>query len=270
MDKPMPRKETPHNVTVTLNADEFRMGPRYDNWRPRGTPDWLLIFTVGGAGRVGGGSSAVVSSPGTVTLYQPSAVQRYFTDPKTRNWHLLWSHFHPRPHWGIWLNWPEHTKGLRVIRLQDPAVFRNVHEAMADVIRFSRQQLPGGMDLAVNALERALLWIHSVNDQRALDERIRRAVDVLSEKMHEPLSLDRLAQACGLSVSRLAHLFRDQIGMPPQQYLEEIRLQRAAQLLRSTSLRIGEVAMETGYAGAFYFSSRFRKKFGQSPSEYRG
>jgi AraC-like DNA-binding protein len=34
-------------------------------------------------------------------------------------------------------------------------------------------------------------------------------------------------------------------------------------------LRIGEVAAETGYAGAFYFSSRFRKKFGQSPCQYR-
>jgi AraC family transcriptional regulator of arabinose operon len=87
--------------------------------------------------------------------------------------------------------------------------------------------------------------------------------------MHEPLSLDRVAQACGLSVSRLAHLFREQIGLPPQQYLEELRLQRAAQLLRSTGLRIGEVAAETGYAGAFYFSSRFRKKFGQSPCQYR-
>jgi len=265
MDKPTPRKQTPHSVTVTLNADEFRMGPRYDNWRPKGTPDWLLIFTVGGAGRVGG----VSSNPGTVTLYQPGTAQRYFTDPKVRHWHFLWSHFHPRPHWDIWLNWPEQDRGLRIIRVEDQTVFRNVRQAMTDVIRFSRQQLPGGMDLAVNALERALLWIHSVNDQQALDERIRRAVDFLTEKMREPLSLDSLARACGLSVSRLAHLFREQIGMPPQHYLEELRLQRAAQLLRSTGLRIGEVAAETGYTGAFYFSSRFRKKFGQSPSEYR-
>jgi len=269
MIRPAPRKPTPHDVAVTLKAEEFRMGPRYDNWRPAGTRDWLLILTVGGAGRLGGGQSDLLSGPGTVTLYQPGTAQRYFTDPQARHWNLLWSHFHPRPHWGNWLHWPEHSKGLRVIRLDDPAVFRHVRQAMGDVIRFSRQQLPGGMDMAVNALERALLWIHSVNDQQALDERIRRALDVLAEKMREPLSLDRLAQACGLSVSRLAHLFREQIGLPPQQYLEELRLQRAAQLLRSTSLRIGEVAAESGYAGAFYFSSRFRKKFGQSPSEYR-
>lgn len=269
MKKASSPQQTPHNVVVTLKADEFRMGPRYDNWRPAGTPDWLLILTVGGAGRLYGGKSDLLSRPGTVTLYQPGTAQRYYTDPDVRHWNLIWSHFHPRPHWGIWLNWPEHTKGLRVIRLEDSAVLRQVRQAMLDVIRFSRQQLPGGMDLAVNALERALLWIHSVNDRQALDERIRRAVDLLAERMHEPLSLDRVAQACGLSVSRLAHLFREQIGLPPQQYLEELRLQRAAQLLRSTGLCIGEVAAETGYAGAFYFSSRFRKKFGQSPCQYR-
>ena len=269
MDKPPPRRETPHYTIVTLNADEFRMGMKYDNWRPKGSPDWLMILTVSGAGQVGNGKSGLVTESGTVTLYQPGAAQRYYTDPKARHWHLLWSHFHPRPHWGIWLNWPEHSRGLRTIRLEDPAVFRRVREAMVDVVRFSRQQLPGGIELAVNALERALLWIHSVNDQQALDERVRRAVDLLSEKLREPLSLEVLAQECGLSVSRLAHLFREQIGVPPQQYLEEIRLQRAAQLLRSTGLRISEVAEETGYTGAFYFSNRFRKKFGQSPSEYR-
>jgi AraC family transcriptional regulator, arabinose operon regulatory protein len=262
-------RETPHYPTVTLTADEFRRGIRYDNWRPRGTTDWLLILSVAGAGQVESGAAKMETQAGTVTLYQPGTPQRYFTDPRKRHWHLLWSHFHPRPHWGVWLNWPEVSKGLRSITLSDQAVFREVRQAMMDTIRLSRQALPESMDLAVNAFERALLWINSTNNTRALDERVRHAVDVLAEKLHEPLSLAGLARTCGLSVSRLAHLFSEQIGMPPQQYLEELRLQRAAQLLRSTGLRIGEIAAEAGYAGAFYFSGRFRKKFGKSPSEYR-
>lgn len=269
MRKSPPPRKTPHHPTVTLNADEFRMGPRYDNWRPGGTPDWLLIVTIGGGGQVGDGRSSLLSETGTVTLYQPGTSQRYYTDPGTKNWRLLWSHFHPRPHWSVWLGWPEHTRGLRTIQLNDPVVFQNVKQAMADVVRFCRHQLPGSTDLALNALERALLWIHSVNDRETLDERIRHALDLLAEKLQEPLPLDKLARDCGLSVSRLAHLFREQVGMPPQQYLEELRLQRAAQLLRTTGLRIGEIAAGAGYADAFYFSSRFRKKFGRSPSEYR-
>ncbi|MEI9998580.1 MAG: hypothetical protein WDO13_05140, partial [Verrucomicrobiota bacterium] len=45
-----PRRETPYRTDVDLHADEFRNGIAYTNWRPQGTPDWLLIHTVGGAG----------------------------------------------------------------------------------------------------------------------------------------------------------------------------------------------------------------------------
>lgn len=256
-------------MVVSLNADEFRMGTRYQNLRTRGTPDWLMIVTVAGAGIVGGPEAEVHSRPGTVTLYQPGAYQRYGTDPETGHWHLLWTHFHPLPHWGPWLNWPEKAKGLRAVTIADAAVFRNVRSAMTDAIRFSRQQLPASMDLALNAVERAVLWMHSASEKAGLDERVRRAVDLLTEKLREPFALERLAKECGLSVSRLAHLFRDQIGVPPRQFLEDLRLQRAALLLRSTNLRIGEIAEGVGYPDAFYFSSRFRKAFGKSPSGYR-
>jgi AraC family transcriptional regulator of arabinose operon len=261
-------KETPHLRAVTLSADEFRQGITYDNWRPRGTSDWLLILTVAGAGRAESGQAQVLAEPGTAILYQPGTPQRYYTDPDARSWHLLWSHFHPHPHWGVWLNWPETARGLRSVRLADP-ILGHARRAMADTIQLSRHPLAGSMDLAVNALERALLWMNSANNRAAIDDRIRHAVDLLAEKLHEPLSLSVLARDCGLSVSRLAHLFRAQIGMPPQQYLEELRLQRAAQLLRATSLRISEIATEAGYVSAFYFSARFRRKFGMPPSEYR-
>ncbi len=262
-------RETPQVHNVTLIADEFRRGVRYHNWRPRGTSDWLLILSVAGMGQVESGHVTIPSEAGTVTLYQPGAPQRYFTDPGKRHWHLLWSHFRPRPHWGVWLNWPEVSRGLRSLKIDDPAVFREVRQAMLDTIRLARQPQAESLDLAVNAFERALLWINSANNTRALDERVRQAVELMAKNLHEPFALAGLARACGLSVSRLAHLFREQIGLPPQQYLEELRLQRAAQLLRSTGLRIGEIASESGYAGAFYFSARFHRKFGMSPSEYR-
>lgn len=266
---PFPLRETPHRPTVTLAADEYRKGVRYTNWRPRGTTDWLLILSLSGGGCVESGDSGVRTQEGTVTLYQPGAPQRYFTDPQQRRWHFLWSHFHCRPHWGNWLNLPEVARGLRALTLTDPSIFGEVRQALQEAIRFARQPMPESMDLAVNAFERALLWIHSSNHDRRTDERVQLALHLLATKLHEPFSLAALAGACGLSVSRLAHLFSAQVGLPPQQYLEELRLQRAAQLLRSTGLRIGEIAEETGYAGAFYFSARFRRKFGMSPSEYR-
>jgi len=264
-----PSKITASTPVTTLVADTFRVDATYDNWRPRGCPDWLLILTVGGAGWVGTDETGLDSRPGVVTLYTPHTPQRYCTDPDFGHWHLLWSHFHPLPHWDVWMQWPESAPGLRSLALNDPVVLRQVRAALTDAIHFSRLQLPASVDLAINALERALLWIHSVKNDTILDKRVRQAANLLTKNMQDPLSLEALAGICGLSVSRLAHLFRAQMGLPPQRYLEELRLQRGAQFLRSTALRIQEIADKTGYASAFYFTTRFRKKFGQSPSAYR-
>lgn len=261
--------EAPSPLTDVLVAGEFHRKSNYTNWRSHGTNDWLLIFTVEGGGRVASGRSEVMARRGTVTLYQPHTPQHYFTDPAVGRWHLLWSHFQPRSHWRGWLNWPERTRGLRTLVSHDKALIRNIGAALIDTVRLSRQRLPGSIELASNALERAILWINSANLHRDLDERIRKAADLLAEQLHEPFSLAKLARECGLSVSRLAHLFREQMGASPQKYQEQLRLQSAGQLLRTSGLSVTEIAAELGYASPFYFSKRFKTFFGKSPSHYR-
>ena len=103
-----------------------------------------------------------------------------------------------------------------------------------------------------------------------MDLRVRKAIDYLATDLRGPFDLERLARHCGMSVSRLAHLFKQQTGASPREYLERHRMQRACQLLRVTALGISEVAAEVGYPDAFYFSNRFRRAFGQSPSRFRG
>ncbi len=262
-------KEVPHPLVDFLISGDFHSGPDYQNFRRHGTTDWLVLFTVDGAGRVGSDNTEVLSTRGTVTLFQPGTQQIYFTDPDAGRWHLLWSHFHPRPQWLVWLNWPEKARGFRVLELRDEALIKNVGAAFRDSVRWCRQEMSGSIELAANALERAILWINSANIHRDLDDRIRKALDLLSEKLHEPFSLPALARDCGLSVSRFAHLFQAQMGTSPQKYHEQMRLRWARQLLRSSSLPISEIAANLGYANAFYFSKRFKAFSGISPSEFR-
>ncbi|CAN5631957.1 arabinose operon transcriptional regulator AraC [soil metagenome] len=265
----MPRAETPHIIASPLNADRFHRDASYQNWRPLGTPDWLLILTVSGSGCVGTNAPRFSTSPGDVILFEPQTPQTYGTDSAADHWHLLWAHFYPRPHWTSWLRWPAREKGFLVTSIKDPDTLRQVRSSLTDCVRFNRQHLPSSPDLASNALERALIWTQSASQSGGLDERIRRASNILAEEIDRPLLLSDLAQRCGLSLSRFAHLFRAEMGISPQLYLEKIRLERAAQMLRSTSLSIGEIATESGYTSAFYFSNRFKKAFHQSPSLYR-
>jgi two-component system response regulator YesN len=72
-----------------------------------------------------------------------------------------------------------------------------------------------------------------------------------------------------LSSGHLARLFRTKKGKSFTDYLREVRLGKAAELLRQTSFSIGNIASLVGYGDVSNFSQQFRRFFGISPTEYR-
>jgi len=140
------------------------------------------------------------------------------------------------------------------------------------MIGLAQRPLPIASDLAMLALEEALLWakLAAFQDEWVtMDGRVRTAINRLTTHFQEPFVLERLARHCGISVSRLAHLFKDQTGISPQRFLEQHRMQIASGLLRMTDFTVTEVAAEVGYPDPFYFSNRFRRFIGSSPSHFR-
>jgi len=263
------RAESPYTSNYEISGSEFDRGRSYANWRPRGTRDWLLIYTEEGAGRLASASAEGPTQPGEVTLYAPGERQDYKTDTTTGRWHLLWSHFTPRPSWKPWLGWPIGRHGVKSLYLEEGDVRDGFVAALRRMINAFRRRMP---DFTANALEEALLWTRvaaSREGSSRSDPRVREAMDYLIANLQEPYQLEKLARHCGLSVSRLAHLFKASTGSSPQQYFEQQRMWHAGQLLRVTGLGIAEVAAEVGYNDPFYFSNRFRRYAGKSPSQFR-
>jgi two-component system response regulator YesN len=83
------------------------------------------------------------------------------------------------------------------------------------------------------------------------------------------LSLAQVAGQAHLSPSYFCTVFSQEMGKTFKEYLTEIRMQRARELLRGTALKSFEIADQVGYSDAHYFSYVFRKQTGQSPTEYR-
>jgi AraC family transcriptional regulator of arabinose operon len=268
----MNRPETPHRPVEAIMASEFDQGDGYTNWRPRGSSDWLLIYTVEGAGCITVGGAARALGPGEAVLFAPGAAQDYGTDKTAGRWRLLWAHFHPRPNWRAWMRWPEAGRGLGWVVLPVGEIRTRFQAAMVRTVAALRVPHGDAGEFALNALEEALLWAERADEghfQSRLDPRVRRAMDYLAARPAEPFRLEALAWHCGLSESRLSHLFREQTGYTPQVYSEELRLRLAQQLLVHSGLRVNEVAAETGFADPFYFAKRFRKFAQCSPSAYR-
>ncbi len=254
-----------------ISAGEFRQGPRYSTTRPKGRGDYLLLATVAGSGLLESGGSKLETHAGTVALFEPDAPQHYQTNPGSSHWHLVWTHFQTRPTWIAWLDWPSPSRGFRVAEIPDGEARANCWKSLRRIRRSLELAGTSSEDFALNALETALLWVRESLAQEGrfrLDPRIRRALDIMGSDLSTPFSVAALAKACGLSASRLAHLFRAQAGSSPQRFSERFRLNRAAELLRLGGMTVGEVAREVGFDNAFYFSNRFRKAFGKSPRDF--
>jgi len=98
---------------------------------------------------------------------------------------------------------------------------------------------------------------------------LRRARDLADRHYAEPLDLDALAAAAGVSKYHFLRCFAATYGRTPALYLAERRIERAQDLLRATNLTVTEVCMLVGYSSLGSFSSRFRELVGVSPSEYQ-
>lgn len=126
--------------------------------------------------------------------------------------------------------------------------------------------------LAMNALEALLLGLDEHNSRRQAksgDQRIRRAMEFLDLHLSGKVLIEDAADDVGLSPSRLAHLFKAQTGQTVQAYLEARRMQLAADLLQRTSFPVKQVAAAAGFESQFYFSQRFSRWTGMSPTAFR-
>lgn len=254
--------------TVDLvEAGRLDEGADYATYRGRGTTDWLLIQTLAGAGRFGIGRDEIVARPGTVTLLRPGTPHDYGS--LDDHWELAYAHFHPRPEWLALLEWPEAAPGLRMLELPTGLSGR-VAEALGTAARHSLNGLARAEQFAANALELALLWCDTQNPAEGrMDDRVLAVIEHIGRHLTEPLTIADLAAVANLSPSRLGHLFAQQVGTSPQQFVQARRIGLAKQLLDLTTRPISAIAAEVGYSDPLYFSTRFRRETGLSPSAYR-
>ncbi|WP_010267898.1 response regulator transcription factor [Paenibacillus senegalensis] len=103
----------------------------------------------------------------------------------------------------------------------------------------------------------------------AVRKEIADAIDYIRENLQHSLSLNVVAEQVNLSPHYFSRLFREETGISYQSYITTKRMEKAAYLLRTTSLRVYEVAYEVGIPSYRYFASMFREYAGIPPTEYK-
>jgi AraC-like DNA-binding protein len=96
-----------------------------------------------------------------------------------------------------------------------------------------------------------------------------RAKDLADARYAEPLDVDEMARAAGLSRAHFTREFSRAFGEPPHAYLLTRRLERAATLLRSTDRQIADICISVGLTSLGSFTTSFTRMFGVPPAAYR-
>ena len=99
--------------------------------------------------------------------------------------------------------------------------------------------------------------------------RLQRARRFIDESFDQPIDLALMARRAGLSPYHFVRTFRQEFQRTPHRYLQELRIDRAKQLLAAGDLSVTDVCFEVGFASPGSFSTLFHRLVGQPPASYR-
>ena len=142
-------------------------------------------------------------------------------------------------------------------------------EDTEDVLSESSKSLENAIAYAEKIISQAIALRdqNSGNKNRSM---LKTAVDFIdSHYMEEDMSLNKAANAANVSANHFSALFSQNMGQTFIEYLTNLRMNKAKEYLRCTSMRSSEIAGEIGYKDAHYFSYLFKKTQGMTPSDYR-
>ncbi|WP_245585993.1 helix-turn-helix domain-containing protein [Paenibacillus pinihumi] len=246
----------------TIFAGHFNETDRYTTSRPGGMEDWLMTYTLSGEGYFHTPSGINQCYEGDLALLRSGVPHEYGAAPG-KQWNFIWAHFPG-------LNETHYLPGEELIvqHLGNEHLQNRVYRALRNVLLDSREQRPLWRELCENEI-RGILLLIADRSRDKLDPRVEQTLHYLSRHMREPIKIETVARAVGLSASRLSHLFKATTGTTLVHMLSEMRIRQASALIRHAGRTASEAAYEVGFQNYNHFASQFQRQMGTSPREYR-
>lgn len=101
------------------------------------------------------------------------------------------------------------------------------------------------------------------------EERMKAMLQFINQNLEEELKVSDIARAANVSESECLRSFRRLTGVPPMRYVQQLRMQKAAEMLTNTELTVTEIAAACGFADLSYFTKVFKSSCNTTPTDYR-
>ena len=262
-----------HNIHPqdTIYPDDNHPYPYRFGWNlGRKLDEYQLVYISSGTGifeaeRVG----KVQVIPGTVFLLFPGVWHRYKPDPQV-GWEEYWVGFHGQ--------YASHLMEQDCFNADSPLIqigfnseIINIFNRLIETLKLKTEAyLHMRSCLTIQLL--GLVYASALLKEKPQNRR-QEIINNIRYKMHEnlrsELSLESLAPEQNVSYVWFRKAFKELTGLSPHQYHLTLRLERACDLLKDTSLTISEIAFQSGFDSESHFSRMFKKKYQKSPSSYK-
>lgn len=243
----------------------------YFNWdNGRVLQEYQLIYITNGKGVFESGNCKKEIREGSLILLFPEERHRYKPDEET-GWNEYWVGFKGSfAINAIKKNFFDKSQPVFHIGFNEKII-----NLFIDIIQTSKEEKSGYQPVISGAIIYLLGLMYSAKKQNNIkdNDAVQLCVDkarvIIRSKIYEKISFEELAEELEVSYSWFRKVFKKYTGLAPGQYLIQLKIQKAKELLGEKSVSIKEVAYKLQFESALYFSKLFKEKVGVSPIAYK-
>lgn len=211
---------------------------------------WLLHYVTSGFGRFEKEGRVYNIQPGQIFVIPPHITTYYEADDK-KPWNYIWIGFT--------------SSGTLPMKLPDVITAPELGTLFEGMKQCSK------MDNGKESFLSAKIWeMFSIllEQTKQSNDWIDVAISFMNNNYHNPINISEVAQRIGFDRSYFSSAFKKKKGITPQQYLLNVRMEKAADIMLNSGVKPSVAAKSVGYEDLFVFSKTFKKHFGVSPRQY--
>ena len=267
----------PNENFVDLSLYQFgweRCTPSH-SFGPAARNHYLFHYVISGTGTLMADNSSgqtctfqVKSGQGFMIF--PDQINTYIAD-KQLPWEYVWLEFD-----GLRAKEAIEVAGLTPDAPVYHARSHDLRETMMNEMLYIAQHgnmtpfhLIGHLYLFLDALTGSASTMRISKGGRLRDFYIHEAMAFIEHNFQNNISVEDIADNCGLNRSYFGKIFKEALGRTPQEFLLNYRMTKAAELLKLTALSIGDISQAVGYDNQLHFSRAFKNIYHISPREWR-